>query len=1125
MKPAQPADPVVPEDELTLLIRTLHETEQRIERLTAGEVDTVSIGSGRPFLLLRAQGEYQRSEAAKQAAILDALPARVAMLDAQGTIVSVNESWRQFAATDDMPGPAFGVGLNYPQVCDLRHGEDASVFRQIGTGIRLVLAGATAKFSLEYASALPAGPRWFLVTVTPLAEGRALGAVAMHLDITDRRLATEALRQSESEFRALAESVPQIVWVTRADGWTYYLNQQWTDYSGLTLEESVGQGWTKPFHPDDLPWAWESWQRAKAAHDTYSTECRLRRADGVYRWWLVRGVPQVDASGNILKWFGTCTDIHDLKTAEVALRESEQHFRFLNVIFEATRSLIDPEQIMAATTRTLGQHLGASRCAYADVEADGESFTILHDYTDGSASTVGKYRLSLFGTQAVATLRAGRTLIVRNVDTELLPGDGADMFNALGIKAIITCPLVKNGVLHALMAVHQAVPRDWTAGEIRIVEEVVQRCWAIIERRSSEERLSRSEALLRIASRTAHLGGWALELQGDHVNWSEGVFTILDLLSGAPPTLEEALKYVAPPSLAPIRSALTLCMQQGTSFDLELGVVTATGREKWVRCTGEARRGADGVITGAQGAFQDITERKREQEALQESERHFRALFDQAAVGVAQVHALTRRFVQVNQRFCEIVGRRREDLLKLTFADITHPEDLPRDQKMLVQMVAGEQREYSREKRYVRGDGSAVWVDLTVSAMWGPGESPGLCVAIVQDITARKRLDSHLLQTQKMEALGQFSGGVAHDFNNILMAIGGYADLSRSILKDNPEVREYLGEMLQATERAAALVRQILTFSRQQTEARLVMAIEPVVVESLKLLRATIPATIEFVTTLDADAPLVLANASQVHQILMNLGINAWHAMKGRPGRLEVTLERHEVDALRAESHPGLRPGLYTRLCVSDTGCGMEPAVLGRIFEPFFTTRATGEGTGLGLAVVHGIMESHQGAVTVHSRPGEGTRFCLYFPANAGKEAATATGTEPTPRGRGERILVVDDEDVLVRLSRKVLSGLGYLVESTTRPAEALEMVRADPARFALVLTDETMPGMTGMTLAREIHGIQPGLPIILMTGYSPSLTPEIVKAVGIRQLLLKPTGLRVLAVAVRAALSLPSTT
>jgi CheY-like chemotaxis protein len=290
------------------------------------------------------------------------------------------------------------------------------------------------------------------------------------------------------------------------------------------------------------------------------------------------------------------------------------------------------------------------------------------------------------------------------------------------------------------------------------------------------------------------------------------------------------------------------------------------------------------------------------------------------------------------------------------------------------------------------------------------------------------------------------------------------------------------------------------------------------VLETLEMLRATIPTTIAFDTALSSDAPIVLADSTQIHQILMNLGTNAWHAME-RGGRLGVSLESCLIDAAAAQKDPRLRPGRYARLTVRDTGKGMDEATLQRVFEPFFTTKPLGQGTGLGLAMVHGIMDTHDGVLTLSSRLGVGTEFVLYFPEHAGRVVEPEGQAKPTPRGRGERILFVDDEETLVRLGSRILTQLGYETAVATDPEAALAMFASNPTGFDLVLTDLTMPKMTGPTLAAEIWKIRAGLPIILLTGYSASLTPERAATLGFRQLLFKPVGFQALGLAVHGAL------
>jgi signal transduction histidine kinase/DNA-binding response OmpR family regulator len=391
-----------------------------------------------------------------------------------------------------------------------------------------------------------------------------------------------------------------------------------------------------------------------------------------------------------------------------------------------------------------------------------------------------------------------------------------------------------------------------------------------------------------------------------------------------------------------------------------------------------------------------------------------------------------------------------------------------------------------------------------------------------RDITERRKLEAQFRQAQKMESIGMLAGGIAHDFNNILSAILGNLHLARLDAENQPELLGYLDNIGQATRRATDLVNQILTFSRQNKQEREPLKLNHVVLEALKLLRASVPATIRIQTDL-TETPTVLANATAIHQVIMNLGTNAWHAMRDRPGTLKMEMNVIEVDADFAAAHPDLHPGRHVRLSVSDTGHGMDPATLERIFDPFFTTKGVGEGTGLGLAVVLGIMQSHDGAITVYSEPGIGTTFHLYFPVFESETTSGETVTEHIPQGRGEHILFVDDEPALGSVGKKMLERLGYRVTVKLNALETIAAIRDQPGMFDLVITDLTMPGMDGLKLGSQLRQLQPGLPIILTTGYTGVMTDEKVREMGFRELIVKPTTARALGEAVHRALNLPA--
>ncbi|MBB3261652.1 signal transduction histidine kinase/CheY-like chemotaxis protein [Paraburkholderia bannensis] len=459
-------------------------------------------------------------------------------------------------------------------------------------------------------------------------------------------------------------------------------------------------------------------------------------------------------------------------------------------------------------------------------------------------------------------------------------------------------------------------------------------------------------------------------------------------------------------------------------------------------------------------------------------------------------------------------------------SDITHPDDVELTRAKVAELERGERFSVKFEKRYLHRDGRVIWTEITISRLSETGALGGMLVAVIDDVSARReaeaerlRLEAQLRQSQKLEALGTFAGGIAHDFNNILSAILGYGErVFRALGADSP-LRRDAQQVLNAGMRASLLVERILAFSRSGMTARLPVHVESVLVETVELFKASLPPAMEVVLQLDAPQAYVLGDPTHLHQVVMNLCSNARHALEGQ-GTITVSAQEVASGEARALHSGTLQPGAYVRIGVADTGAGISPEVQERMFDPFFTTRKTTGGTGLGLSLVDGIIKEYGGGIEVQSEVGRGTQFNIYLPLSDSRPAAASPPVLDTWRGNGETVLLVDDERVLVELCEDLLAELGYEPLGFSSPCEALEAFLAEPSRFDLVLTDHTMPEMTGIDLIRQIRAVRPDLPVLLMSGYGNAVVAAQSRTLGVHAVLKKPV-LRIdLAKAVRDALA-----
>ena len=512
------------------------------------------------------------------------------------------------------------------------------------------------------------------------------------------------------------------------------------------------------------------------------------------------------------------------------------------------------------------------------------------------------------------------------------------------------------------------------------------------------------------------------------------------------------------------------------------------------------------------GAFmRDITQRMEQQRALQHSEERYRRIVQTAAEGIWTIDADSVTTF-VNPTMAAMLGYTADEMLGRSMYDFmderAHAE--ARQNVRRREQGISEQHEF----RLTRKDGSDLWTAMSTSATFDADGRYAGALAMVTDITDQRRgqllrleLENQLREAQKMEAIGVLAGGIAHDFNNVLAGILGNAALALEDLPPDHPVAANLAQIRKAGLRGRGLVQQILAFARRQPREVVSCALRPLVEDCLALLRSTLPAGVALEASLCDEALFVMADATQVEQVLMNLCTNAWHSLGGKPGRVAVALAAVELDAAAARQlGAGLTPGAYARLSVEDDGPGMDAPTRERIFEPFFTTKPVGEGTGLGLAVAHGIIAAHGGVIRVQTAPGQGSTFEIYLPRSATTAAAVDRPAPPmlAQRGNGESVLYIDDDEVMVLMVERLLERLGYRVTCRHDPARAIEAVRAAPAAFDIVVTDLNMPGLSGLDVARALLRLRADLPVIVISGNLPDQLQDEAHQAGVRALVHK---------------------
>jgi PAS domain S-box-containing protein len=521
---------------------------------------------------------------------------------------------------------------------------------------------------------------------------------------------------------------------------------------------------------------------------------------------------------------------------------------------------------------------------------------------------------------------------------------------------------------------------------------------------------------------------------------------------------------------------------------------------RWLAWVDTAVLDEDGKVMEIIGVGRDITKRKRVEDAVRQNENKFRSLFNLSPQAIAVTDLKTGRLVDVNHKLCEVTHYAKDEIVGRRTTEVGFYSQKERIRFVDALKKFGQVN--GLEMDFITKDGSVLKTLMFARLIDVSGESS--VITIFHDITAQKRLERSLLRAQKMESIGTLSGGIAHDFNNILFPIVGMSEMLMEDFPPESETYSSAKEIFTAARRGSDLVKQILAFSRQSDHRLIPVQIQRILREVINLSRSTIPTYIDIDFNIQKECGMIMGDPTQMHQVAMNLITNAYHALEATGGKISVTLK--ETQLSREElSDPELKPGKYAEITVSDTGCGFDPSLKEKIFEPYFTTKETGKGTGLGLAVVYGIVKGHHGDIKIYSKIDRGTTVKVFLPLMESSYDHLPNEIPQKVETGTERILLIDDEVSIAKVGKQMLERLGYKVTMCLNSPEALKAFSAEPNAFDLVVSDMAMPNMTGDRLARRLIEIRPDIPIIICTGFSEWLDEERAANIGIKGFLLKP--------------------
>ncbi len=875
-------------------------------------------------------------------------------------------------------------------------------------------------------------------------------------DIMERKKAEEALKASQQRLSQIIDFLPDATMVIDLDGKVIAWNRAIEEMTCVRAEDILGKGdyeYAIPFYGEkrpvliDLVGKWDKEIEKKYRYVKKEGKSLVSETfdpivkPGGFLW--NKASLLYDRDGNEIGAIESIRDISEMKAAEEALKESEEKYR---VLVESTTDaivLLDSARNMIACNKGFSSLFG-----YAEDEIKGESARLIHQSDEMFAQ---------FGQIAYGSIEKTGTY------------QGEVYFRK------------KDGTLFPAETVTSAIEKDGSqTGYVGIIRD-------ISTRKKKEEEKLRNEKDLRESQRIAHLGSWRLNLESNEVFWTEELYKMYGFDPKLPPPpYTEHMRLFTPGSWGLLSTSLAKTRDTGIPYELELEMVRNDGSRGWIWVRGEAITDSKGKATDLWGAAQDITDRKKMEEALRKSQEKYKHLFNEAQVALFRTF-LDGSLVEINERYAQTAGYETvEECMANFHAGKAWPDREARDELIKKLYQDGSVNDYEAE--IVRKDGTRIWINFSATIYPEKGYIEGSLI----DVTARKmaeedreRLQAQLNQTQKMEAIGRLAGGVAHDFNNMLSVIIGHSEIA--LLEVDPTLPLYqkLQQIRRAGERSADLTRQLLAFARKQTISPKVIDINKTVEDMIMMLQRLIGEDIDLAWLPGENVWPVKMDSSQIDQILANLCVNARDAITD-VGKVTIETGNAEFDNTYCINHQGFIPGEYVLIAVSDNGYGMDSETLDNIFEPFFTTKDSGKGTGLGLATVYGVVKQNDGFVNVYSEPGQGATFKIYLPRYRTKAEALEEKVKALPAKRGhETILLVEDEPAILEITTMMLERLGYEVVAAMTPGEAIRLAQEYVGEIHLLVTDVVMPEMNGRDLAKNILSIHPNLRRLFMSGYT----------------------------------------